>query len=104
LAAAADKKTFNLLKLLKARGRKISYTPSDVSVAMVLVARAGRAESPAGEKVFSVRLRPGDGESTKLAMKILVTRHPSLVTFFGMIPNFEPQRILPKLTELSRPE
>ncbi|HEX5399068.1 MAG TPA: L-histidine N(alpha)-methyltransferase, partial [Verrucomicrobiae bacterium] len=33
----------------------------------------------------------------------LVTRHPSLVTFFGMIPNFEPEQILPKLASLIRP-
>jgi len=36
--------------------------------------------------------------------KLLVTRHPSLVTFFGMIPNFEPQEILPKLAALIRPK
>jgi len=36
--------------------------------------------------------------------KFLVTRHPSLVTFFGMIPNFEPQIILPKLASLIRPK
>ena len=34
--------------------------------------------------------------------KFLVTRHPSLVTFFGMIPNFEPREILPKLASLVR--
>jgi hypothetical protein len=35
---------------------------------------------------------------------LLVTRHPSLVTFFGMIPNFEPQIILPRLAALVRPK
>jgi hypothetical protein len=34
----------------------------------------------------------------------LAIRHPSLVTFFGMIPNFEPQMILPKLAALVRPK
>ena len=33
-----------------------------------------------------------------------LTPHPSLVTFFGMIPNFEPQEILPKLASLVRPK
>ena len=28
----------------------------------------------------------------------------ALVTFFGMIPNFEPQEILPKLASLIRPK
>src|SRR5271157_5228223 len=36
--------------------------------------------------------------------KVLVTRHSSLVTFFGMIPNFEPEQILPKLASLVRPK
>src|SRR6202012_1274155 len=30
------------------------------------------------------------------------TRHSSLITFFGMIPNFEPDGILPKLAALVR--
>jgi hypothetical protein len=34
----------------------------------------------------------------------LAARHPSLVTFFGMIPNFEPQIILPKLASLICPK
>ena len=39
-----------------------------------------------------------------ICTKSLVTRHPSLVTFFGMIPNFEPEQILPKLASLVRPK
>ena len=39
-----------------------------------------------------------------ICAKSFVTRHPSLVTFFGMIPNFEPQEILPKLASLVRPK
>jgi len=35
--------------------------------------------------------------------RFLATRHPSLVTFFGMIPNFEPHLILPRLASLVRP-
>jgi hypothetical protein len=33
---------------------------------------------------------------------LLATIHPSLITFFGMIPNFEPDEILPKLAALVR--
>ena len=34
-----------------------------------------------------------------------ITRHAArLITFFGMIPNFEPQIILPKLASLVRPK
>jgi hypothetical protein len=34
--------------------------------------------------------------------KFLANRHPSIITFFGMIPNFEPQNVLPKLASLVR--
>ena len=36
--------------------------------------------------------------------KTVFTRHASLITFFGMIPNFAPQEILPKLAALIRPK
>src|SRR5690349_11999734 len=39
LGCGGGQKDTRLLKLLKARGKKISYTPCDVASAMVLVAR-----------------------------------------------------------------
>src|SRR5437868_4622254 len=40
LGCGGGQKDTRLLRLLRERGRKLAYTPSDVSVAMVLVARA----------------------------------------------------------------
>src|SRR5262245_55936248 len=40
LGCGGGQKDTRLLKLLKARGKTVSYTPSDVSVAMTLVARS----------------------------------------------------------------
>ena len=99
LGCGGGQKDTRLLKLLKTRGRKISYTPCDVSAAMVLVARQ-TALAVLPEKncfPFVCDLATTDN--------LPASRHPppasdafaSLVTFFGMIPNFEPQIILPKL-------
>lgn len=101
LGCGGGQKDTRLLKLLSAAGKEISYTPSDVSVAMTLVAReAALAVVP--EKncfPFVCDLVTADDLPATLA-----TRHPSLVTFFGMIPNFEPEEILPKLAALVRPQ
>jgi uncharacterized SAM-dependent methyltransferase len=89
------------LKLLKARGQEIFYTPCDVSSAMVLVARRTALAVLPAKNCFPFVC---DLATTNDLQKNLATRHPSLVTFFGMIPNFEPQEILPKLASLIRPK
>ena len=101
LGCGGGQKDTRLLGLLKASGREIFYTPCDVSVAMTLVARqAALAVVPEPNCFpFVCDLATADDLSAALA-----TRHPSLVTFFGMIPNFEPEEILPKLAALVRPQ
>jgi uncharacterized SAM-dependent methyltransferase len=101
LGCGGGQKDTRLLKLLKAGGKEVFYTPCDVSTAMVLTARkAALAVLPAEHCFpFVCDLTTADDLQT-----ILVTRHPSLVTFFGMIPNFEPQAILPKLASLVGPK
>jgi L-histidine Nalpha-methyltransferase len=105
LGCGGGQKDTRLLKLSKASGKEIFYTPCDVSTAMVLVAReAARAVVP-GKNCFPLvcDLAMADDLSTIFASRI--THHTSrLVTFFGMIPNFEPQIILPKLASLMRPK
>lgn len=101
LGCGGGQKDTRLLKLLAAAGKEISYTPSDVSVTMTLVARE-TALAVVPEKncfPFVCDLAMADDLPAALA-----TRHPSLVTFFGMIPNFEPEEILPKLAALVRPQ
>ena len=101
LGCGGGQKDVQLMKQLQSRGKKISYTPSDVSVAMVLVARQAALKILPPEKCFPFvcDLAAADDLPSQLA-----TRHPSLVTFFGMIPNFEPRQILPKLAELLCPK
>jgi uncharacterized SAM-dependent methyltransferase len=100
LGCGGGQKDARLLKLLKSRGRKIFYTPCDVSTAMVLVARETALAVVPEANCFPFvcdLVTAGD------LQKCLVPRPPSLVTFFGMIPNFEPEQILPTLASLIRP-
>jgi uncharacterized SAM-dependent methyltransferase len=101
LGCGGGQKDARLLKLLKSRGKEIFYTPCDVSTAMVLTARQTALAVLPEQNCFPFvcDLATADG-----LQKFLATRHPSLVTFFGMIPNFEPQEILPKLASLVRPK
>lgn len=101
LGCGGGQKDTRLLKLLKARGKEIFYTPCDVSSAMVLVARQTALAILPEKNCFPFVCDLATADDLQ---KSLVTRHPSLVTFFGMIPNFEPQIILPKLVSLVRPK
>jgi uncharacterized SAM-dependent methyltransferase len=89
---------------LKAAGREIFYTPCDVSTAMVLTARQTALAVLQDKNCFPLVC---DLATTDDLPEILnpfpVSRALRLVTFFGMIPNFEPEQILPKLELLVRP-
>lgn len=101
LGCGGGQKDTRLMKLLKARGREIFYTPCDVSTAMVLTARQTALTISPEKNCFPFVCDMATADDLPAA---LATRHPSLVTFFGMIPNFEPQEILPKLAALIRPK
>jgi L-histidine Nalpha-methyltransferase len=99
LGCGGGQKDTRLLKLLKSRGKEIFYTPCDVSTAMVLTARQTALAALPGKNCFPFVC---DLATTDDLQKSLVVRHHSLVTFFGMIPNFDPLDILPKLASLVR--
>lgn len=103
LGCGGGQKDTRLLKLLKARGKGISYTPSDVSVAMTLVANAAASSVVPRGKSFPLvcDLATADNLS-RVLFEHYAPGAARLFTFFGMIPNFEPQDILPKLAELAR--
>ena len=102
LGCGGGQKDARLLKLLRAQGREVLYTPSDVSVAMTLVARQAALEVVADANCFPLvcDLLSTDDLATVLAMHA-APRTARLITFFGMIPNFEPEEILPKLSALN---
>jgi uncharacterized SAM-dependent methyltransferase len=113
LGCGGGQKDTRLLKLLKRRGREVFYTPCDVSTAMVLVARqTALAVLPEPNCFpFVCDLATADDLSEMVGLARCADRTPQrgvptaqLVTFFGMIPNFEPHEILPKLASLVRPK
>ncbi|MHB8521407.1 MAG: L-histidine N(alpha)-methyltransferase [Limisphaerales bacterium] len=104
LGCGGGQKDAHLVRLLQQHGKAAHYTPVDVGVPLVLTAwhaalAAGAA--PGGRPIVCDLLTAADlgelldGESSAAS--------PRIVTFFGMIPNFEPQVILPRLASLVRP-
>ncbi len=118
LGCGGGQKDTRLLKLLNGRGKEIFYTPCDVSTAMVLVARQAASDVLPEKHCFPIvcDLATSDdlSEITWDGRHIgdpnflgTATRRPSrngsrIVTFFGMIPNFELEQILPNLASLVR--
>jgi uncharacterized SAM-dependent methyltransferase len=104
LGCGGGQKDTRLLRLLQKGGTEVFYTPSDVSAAMVLVARAA-----AIEVVPEANCRPlvcdlaSANDLPEVLDKLAANDARRIITFFGMIPNFEPQVILPKLSAVLRP-
>ena len=103
LGCGGGQKDTRLLKLLKARGLEIFYTPCDVSAAMVLTARQTALAVVREENCFPFVCDLVTAGDLPAVLDSRITHHASrIVTFFGMIPNFEPEQILPKLAPLVR--
>ena len=105
LGCGGGQKDTRLLKLLKASGREIFYTPCDVSTAMVLVARQTALAVLPEKNCFPFVCDLATVGDLPAVLNSRSAIHDSrIATFFGMIPNFEPQEILPKLAALLRPK
>ena len=103
LGCGGGQKDTRLLKLLRDAGKDVSYTPCDVSVAMVLVARQAALSVVADKNCFPfVCDLASAGDVPEALARLGPPDAARLITFFGMIPNFEPAVILPKLAALVR--
>jgi len=104
LGCGGGQKDSSLLKQLAGLGKQLIYPPCDVSTAMVLVARKAALTVVAEEDCLPLVC---DLASADDLPAFFQTQRPAeisrLVTFFGMLPNFEPDAILPKLAKLVRP-
>lgn len=101
LGCGGGQKDARLLRLLKERGKEAFYTPSDVSTAMVLTARETALSVLPEERCFPVVCDLLGADDLPTIFQTRNTQHATrLTTFFGMIPNFEPETILPKLASL----
>ncbi len=105
LGCGGGQKDTRLLKLLRDSGKTIAYVPSDVSTAMVLVARETAKTVPC-KNCFPLVCDLASADDLPEVLDQMQANTPDaarLFTFFGMIPNFEPQMILPRLANLLRP-
>jgi len=103
LGCGGGQKDTRLLQRLKRQGAEGFYTPSDVSVAMTLVARQAALAVVPDKNCFPLVCDLATvANLTEVFATSSVPRAVRLITFFGMIPNFEPSDILPKLASLVR--
>ena len=103
LGCGGGQKDMRLLRLLARPGRNLVYLPCDVSTAMVLVAANAAKEvvSDCRPLVLDLALA---GDLAETVADIAPREAARLATFFGMIPNFAPETILPRLAQLIAPE
>ena len=102
LGCGGGRKDTRLLQGLIRSGREVFYTPVDVSPAMVLVARQAAMAVISPADCFPLVCDLGAAEDLRAVLED-PAETARLFTFFGMIPNFEPQVILPRLARLLRP-
>ena len=105
LGCGGGQKDTRLLKMLKAAGKEVFYTPSDVGVAMVLTARQAALSVIPAKNCFPLVCDLETADDLPAVFDSPLTRRASrIITFFGMIPNSEPEVVLPKLASLVRPK
>lgn len=102
LGCGGGQKDNRLIRALNRR-TEIFYTPCDVASAMVLTARQAALSVLSETQIFPLvcDLQTATDLSSILALPG-GRRAPRIITFFGMIPNFEPNDILPKLLSVIR--
>jgi len=101
LGCGGGQKDTRLLRLLKEQGKEIFYTPCDVSTAMVLTARQTSLAVLKEDSCFPAVCDLAGNNISPAIFRTRNTQHATrLTTFFGMIPNFEPDIILPKLASM----
>ena len=105
LGCGGGQKDARLLRLLRDAGMELTYTPADVSSAMVLIASQAAQEVIGEGRCFPLVCDMATAEDLPEALgQRAPSGVPRLITFFGLLPNFEPGSILPRLSALARPE
>jgi len=105
LGCGGGQKDSRLLGSLVGQGSEASYTPCDISLALVLTSSLAAQTAVPG-----IRCHPlicdlaGADDLPEVFDKKEGAPGVRLITFFGMIPNFEPEIIMPRLAALVRPD
>ncbi len=108
LGCGGGQKELGLLRALRTLNpaRHVRYIPTDVSVSLTLVARdAALADGFAAQDCEPVVLDLARAEDWGQALQsVLWPGVQRVVTFFGMMPNFSPTEVLPRLAGLLGPK
>ncbi len=103
LGCGGGQKDVQLLRELGRHSRRCSYVPLDVSPTLVLMAREAARTVISEDAIQPIVADLGVADDLAGALDTLrATNLPRLFSFFGMIPNFEPGMILPRLAALLR--
>ena len=101
LGCGGGQKDTRYLAKLKSIGSMINYVPCDVSQAMTRVAREAAAAELPLERIHPLVCDLANTPDLGQVLDTIVSPETKRVfTFFGMIPNLEPDVILPRLAEL----
>jgi L-histidine N-alpha-methyltransferase len=103
LGCGGGQKDSRLIARLERGGNKVFYTPCDVAPAMVLTARRTALSVLPDYRIYPLVCDLQTANDLPPAINLPRDQKPRrIITFFGMIPNFEPDEILPKLASLIR--
>jgi uncharacterized SAM-dependent methyltransferase len=105
LGCGGGQKEARLLQLIADGGRGLSYVPVDVSMPMVLVARAAALAFVSASGCFPIVCDLA--RASDLAEVIdsqIDSAERRIISLFGVIPNFEPQILFSRVAALLRPE
>ena len=103
LGCGGGQKDTRCLATLKSIHPIVDYVPCDVSRAMVQVAREAAAAELPLERIHPIVCDLANAPDLgQLLDTIVLSETKRLFTFFGMIPNLEPDVILPRLAALLR--
>ena len=108
LGCGGGQKELGLLRALRKLNpsRRVRYVPTDVSVSLTLIAReaslvAGMSPADCAPLVLDLARVEDWGQALESVLAPGVQR---VVTFFGMLPNFSPAEVLPRLAGLLEPK
>jgi uncharacterized SAM-dependent methyltransferase len=100
LGCGGGQKEARLLERLAGQGRELTYTPCDVSLPLILTS----LEAAPGVRSYPLVCDLNVADDLKPVLDEQANAADVRVfTFFGMIPNMEPEGIMPKLRGLLRP-
>lgn len=105
LGCGGGQKDARILRALCAPDRDISYVPCDASVALVLTAREAALGASPRAQCYPLVCDLASADMSEALASLAYQRgnapeHSRVISFFGMVPNFEPSVIFPRIAPL----